>query len=274
MQSAIMEPSAATGPPIFRSAVIAWRDAFIALAKMPTTLGIAMVAVFVVNIAITILALTTLVPTDSGLSIGLAGYVGMFISGIADAFLMTPAAIAVHRHVLLGEVTHQYRLSPRHPRFQRFLLFALIFQLLGLAPPCLIFLGIGFSWLAALVLVGGVLSIATMIVCLRVLILFPAIAVDAPGAEWRNASRDTQGHFWRVFFIVVCVGIPAFIIYITFGEVLGWLRDPGVARVVQSAAQSVYSVLLIAAYAAAASRLYLAFGERLGRPPEIAIGPA
>ncbi|MCZ7642386.1 MAG: hypothetical protein M5U33_06165 [Pseudorhodoplanes sp.] len=61
-----------------------------------------------------------------------------------------------------------------------------------------------------------------VIVALRVLILFPAIAVDAPGARWRNAYFDTKGHTWRVFGISVLTALPALLVALPLYFVIGW----------------------------------------------------
>ena len=48
---------------------------------------------------------------------------------MVNSLLLIPAAIAVHRYVLLGEITGRYQLSPTSPRFQHFFLFAVVFEL-------------------------------------------------------------------------------------------------------------------------------------------------
>ncbi len=65
---------------------------------------------------------------------------------------------------------------------------------------------------ALLGLVVLALFIAVVIVTVRRVILFPAIAVDAPGATWSNARHDTKGSSWRVAFIFVCAALPAMIL--------------------------------------------------------------
>ncbi len=196
---------------------------------------------------------------------------------MVSGLLLTPVAIAVHRYVLLGDITGRYRLSPTNSRFQRFFLFALVFECPWVVPASLFGLIYRFHGLALFVslLMVFVTLIVAMIVALRTLILFPAIAVDAPGTEWRNALSDTKGHSWRVFLIFVCPAVPAAVVYWTLEwRVKRWTGQSGAGTTVLMFLQSVKSVVMIAVFAAAASRLYWAFAERLGRPDEVAISPA
>src|SRR5260370_36451335 len=105
-----------------------------------------------------------------------------------QAFLMTPYAIAVHRFVILGEVTMSYRIAPAEPRFRRFFGWSLAFLVLSNA-----------SWALTLPeqttfqnILGVVLTIAFMVVGIRVPDLFPAISIYAPGANWRQAIAHTD----------------------------------------------------------------------------------
>jgi hypothetical protein len=42
------------------------------------------------------------------------------------------------------------------------------------------------------------------------LILFPAVAVDTPGAGWHNAMTDSKAHTLRIFFVVLVTAIPIY----------------------------------------------------------------
>src|SRR5438105_6049851 len=44
----------------------------------------------------------------------------VFVIGLVQALLLTPYMIAVHRFIILGEVTPRYELATRDPRFQAF----------------------------------------------------------------------------------------------------------------------------------------------------------
>jgi hypothetical protein len=108
------------------------------------------------------------------------------------------------------------------------------------------------------------LMITGVIVCLRLLILFPAIAVDADGASWRNAIADTKGHTWRLFFIMLLTAIPAYVLFGTVPFLPGWPYGPNaIGQIALSAAQAAVRVLMVCALAAVASRLFAAFANKL-----------
>ena len=125
---------------------------------------------------------------------------------------------------------------------------------------------LGTTSLQPVILIGVGITIS-----LRTLILFPAIAVDSPGAGWTNAYQDSKGRVGLMFLIVITVAIPMIVVGWSRELLLWWAIGSSAAGPIHSIlVQSVLSVLSIAAYAAVASRLYLAFGERLGRPAGLA----
>jgi hypothetical protein len=168
----------ATGekPSIVGTAVAGWRDAFASIAAMPTTCGITFVLVLALSAA------NTLVPQPAGTESGTAPLVAGFITGIIQSFVIAPLAIAVHRYVLLGEVTAGYAIDPSSPRYLRFVSFAVLINVLMFVPSLIFGIMPADSALGA---AGGVLAfilvVISIIVLVRRTILFPAIAVDAPG---------------------------------------------------------------------------------------------
>jgi hypothetical protein len=121
----------------------------------------------------------------------------------------------------------------------------------------------------------AVFGLFIVIVMLRTLILFPAIAADAPGADLSNASRDSKGHSWRILFIVIAVAVPIMVVYL---PIFYWLRSPSGSSVGGTAVlvvlEAVETVIATAAYAAVASRLFIALADRLARPLAAPSGPA
>lgn len=253
-------------PDAIDSAVKAWRDAFVALAKMPVVFGLATLAMIALN-AIGL----WLLPFDATKTPGFSAQLLGFAFGLVQGFLITPVAIAVHRYVLLGDITQGYLLNPSDPRFLRFFIFTVAFQILVGIPSTLMSLSsvvLGGAGALVLGVVAFALFIVAAIVALRALILFPAVAVDAPGADWRNAMADTKGHTWRVFFVMVVASLPAFAVQLPLYFLLLWPSGPSFpGGVIAAVIQSVVGIVTIAAFAAAASRLYYAFGAQLGRPP-------
>jgi hypothetical protein len=244
-------------PPIIASAVAGWRDALHAVRAMPEVSLIAF-------LVLTALAATRPLRVELVTITLVDKHLFPTAIGIARLFLLTPLFIAVHRYVLLGEITRRYALSPSDPRFWRFFTFGValhIFGVLSFIPGEII----GFEGpnRVAAVLVALVLFVSAMIITLRLVLLFPAIAIDAPDVSWRNALCDTKGHSWQVFWIIVVTALPMFILI--FVEEFIKLGSLTVGTIIESA----FDIGTIAAFVAVASRLYRAFGDRLGRPPSI-----
>jgi hypothetical protein len=248
-------------PSVFDAAMTAWQDALAARARMPNLFLFAVVAIAVLN-----LIYFGLVVIGFLVGPGLLSLLIGLIYAVVEGLLLTPLAIAVHRFLLLNEAKDGYRIDTQDPRFMKFFTFLaglsvvmLIPRLIGdlLSSP----MGpTGFSEF-----ITFILAIVAVVILVRNVILFPAVAVDAPGAEWRNAMADTKGHSWRVFFILLCVVLPpailAMILLVIFFVIpfIGWI--------IGVAIQAAFAVLIVAATAAAASRLYAAYANQLGRPP-------
>jgi hypothetical protein len=257
-------------PSIVRSAVTAWRDAFKALRSMKAVSGIA----FLLILALTMVDYYVFPPRDRVPNWG--EHLGTFVIAVVQSFLVTPLAIAVHRYVLLGEITQRYLLDVSNPRFLRFFGFAAALYIFVELPFWIIdglikIERLGFA--EGLRFVGFVLVLVLIMLSIRSLILFPAIAVDAPGAGWGNALLDSKGHGWRIFFIIVVTALPIVVVMISVFSVLFLMPrsvraltpDRAIVAIVE-AISAVMLVMLLAAMAAVASRLYAAFGNRLGRP--------
>jgi hypothetical protein len=243
---------------VLSAAMSAWREALAARERMPNLFWTAMAGIAILNIVYFALTVMTFEPGLVSLLIGLA-------YAIVHGLLLTPLAIAVHRFVLLNETMSAYKLDTRDPRFVRFFTF-----LAGLAVVMLIprLIGDLFGPFLGGRLVSLILSIVAAIILVRNVILFPAVAVDAPGADWRNAMADTKGHSWRVFFILLCVTLPPAIVVSIVLMVL--FAIPIVGWVIAVAVQAAFVALAVAAMAAAASRLYVDYANALGRPMGLA----
>ena len=143
------------------------------------------------------------------------GWFGRELAGLMLAagwiFLLVPFMIAVHRFVLLDETQAHYLVERRNPRTLRFF-GAWIALLLVVATPGPIALsGLAavqpFDWWVWMLILP--LVVLPVLLSLRMTLLFPAIAVDAPGATWVNAYQDTKGHSLRICVVYVAAGIPA-----------------------------------------------------------------
>ena len=253
---------------IGQAAAQAWRDTRAALSALA---GAAQIAFFIY--LLTSAARYLLVPSDPGT--GTAALLGAFILSIAQAFLLTPFLIAVHRFVILGE-TGRYTLAPGEHRFQLFFMWSIAMSLLAWAPPFLL-------WAVKVESTpGGALSLAlgsvvyiivATIISLRLIILFPAIAVDAPGATWRNAMADTKGSVWRILFIGLVAALPLIGLALLLGLIafsLGAPREIARASIgwiaVTSVFDAMFGVFGFTLAVVVASRLYNELGNRVNQP--------
>lgn len=192
--------------------------------------------------------------TKEGLSTGLV--LLSLIVGLMWNFFITPIFIAVHRYIVLGEITPRYRLAPSEPRFLLFFGWSAVLSL-GSAVPVL--LGLLVTADFALVL-GVALIVLFFIASVRLIILFPAIAIDAPGADWRNAWADSRGNFWRIFGIIMFTMLPLILAGLLLMGLFG--AQSRILIVISSVIALAGGVLGVAA----ASRLYQALARRLDAP--------
>jgi hypothetical protein len=180
--------------------------------------------------------------------------------------LAAPLLLAVHRFILLGEVQDHYVFEPHRPRFQAYVGW-LVVAMLAASIPSLLFLAARTS--GPIYYVGQapgeelkplILLLTTGLVVLacflRMILLFPAIAVNATDASWQSAFAETQGASWYCGLACVLPIIP-----IVFAAIVIVPMTRGIPFVRHMV--SALLVLSIAALlAAAASRLY----QILGRP--------
>jgi hypothetical protein len=93
----------------------------------------------------------------------------------------------------------------------------------------------------------------------RLSILFPAIAVDAPGATLSNVLADTRGYGWQIFLIGLLASLPIGAVHILFRLLV---RRGTVMEAVVDAALGIVSATLLVVIA---SRLYQRLGNNVDR---------
>jgi hypothetical protein len=243
--------------PIWRGVRLAYRDIGRVARAMPRLVGVVLIILLTFN-------LLELVIPRSVFELPLAD----FVFGAARLFMLTPFLIAVHRYILLDEVAPHYHLAPQEGRFLRFFAWALV-------PALLLAAG---SYMQALLttaglpsgvvsLTAGVVLIVGLFVILRLLILFPAIAVDAPGASARKAFADTQGFFWDMFFVCLVAVLPLILLTMLL-VVLEYpleLRGsvPALWTVLEIADKTLVDLIAYPLYVAIASRIYQALADEV-----------
>ena len=256
---------AQTKPPIIGTAVTAWEDAFRAIGAMPLVAGTAFVIVI-------LMALASFWIISDPYALAESPWLPVYsiVTGVVQGLLLAPLAIAVHRYVLLGEATSRYPLDPFSARYVRFVGFAILIKILWSLPSLIqSFMRKSPEETGVEALLGFVelaLFIVVLVVTVRRVILFPAIAVDAPGATWSNARRDTKGSSWRVAFIFVCVAVPGTML----GGLLYWaLLSGGSGNANQlffSLLGAIVEIPMLCAFAAAASHIFRSRADTLARP--------
>lgn len=251
---------------IIGTAMAAWRKSLGAFSDMVLLFFCTMVALIPVNILSTEL-LDELI-ANPGAPILLLAELGICA---LQAVAVTPLAIAVHRYVLLGEVFQNDSQLIDNSRYVQFAAYAFGYNVIIEIPLILAFFSNSDEILFTLLLLALVLALLILVIKigLRTIILFPAIAVDAAGANWLNAMRDTTGHTWRVLLILGCVSAPLLSLV---EAILVWSTEPSVDRVVKTTLTILESGVItfwIACLAAAASYIFLAYTNRLGRPPNL-----
>jgi hypothetical protein len=192
--------------PIAPTLVAAYRD----LGRLMTAMRALMLGAFLIMLAIS--AAADFVPQRlwdqelTGEALGLA-------QNAVEAFLLTPIVIAIHRLVILDKITPNYMGPIGEPIFGIFFAWLLALKILIGLPFDLLGVLQTFNWSPpASALAVALALIAAVGVSLRLTILFPALAVEAPGATPSHALADTKGHVLRLlalFFLALAPWLAA-----------------------------------------------------------------
>lgn len=258
-------------PSAFEVALVGWRDALRAINQMRSVAVPAFLLTVAAQAAYYYLTRGPKFANDP---------VAFSVLWTAQILALTPLALAVHRYVLLGELTHHYALSFADQRFRRFFGALIAIQALFLIPFIWFLAGHfvfggpmfwgwgeritpgvqGREWVLVVGIVAFIVTTSVLFyVTFSIAILFPAIAVDAPGAGWRNAIYDSNQDFGRIVFTLWLALVPLFpLLILADPEKSGLWLGPIVVGV--SAANS---FLMVSALASVTSRLYMALGIRL-----------
>ena len=182
--------------------VAAYRD----LGRLLMAMRTLMLCAFL--IMLTASATETLVPQRlwdqqlAGEALGLAW-------NVAEAFLLTPIVIAIHRFVILDRITRNYAVAIGEPLFVVFFAWLLALKILVGLPFDLLGVLQALDWpVRASTLVFALALIAAVGVSLRLTILLPALAVEAPGATLSHALADTKSNTLRILALFLLGLLP------------------------------------------------------------------
>ena len=250
----VRAPGSETKLPILQTALLGWREGFRALSQMPKLATKAFAVVLVCMLANISLAFYKPVEMPFSIERLIERPVGIellsFGLSILQIFFLAPVAIAVHRHVLLGEITETYFPDPASPRFRHFFLFGLLLQAIWLPAS----LSHGLLWLLLFCLAAFFGA--------RIIMLFPAIAIDGPGANLAGAWQNSSGHFWRIFAAVVLSLLPVLLVFVF----VILFPEPGFALLGLFAPFGVVIATFVAD--ALASHLYRGLAQRADQPAQ------
>jgi hypothetical protein len=252
-------PVATTRLPILLTAKTAHRDLWHVIMAMPVLVGCAMLIVLAVAVVQIMVPLWLWDTTFLGSLLG-------FMVSVLRGLLLTPIMIATHRYILLGEVTPGYMFDPGTPAFQAF--FRWLVALSGLSAVTSLVHSLVLDaglWVLVTIAVFIVSIVVVVAVTARLSILFPAIAVDATGANASNAWADTEGHAFRIFlmFLVTSMPLMAVVFLKLFAIGPGMLKRGSTLSVVDLVIGSPIQTGLAILYVAIASRLFQALARRL-----------
>jgi hypothetical protein len=250
--------------PILPTLAAAYRD----LGRLLTAMRAVMLSAFFIMLATSVAA--ELVPQRLW-DQELAGEALGFAQNAVEAFLLTPIVIAIHRFVILDKITPNYTVPIGEPVFGIFFGWLLALKVLVGLPFDLLGLLQTLDWsLPASVLALVLALIAAVGVSLRLTILLPALAVEAPGATPSYALADTKGHALRVlalFFLALAPWLAA-----TIGGVLLLGRGATITgsplAILSLVMGGVLQTIMLALTAVIASHAFMALAAQVKRPAQ------
>ena len=188
------------------------------------------------------------------------------------AFLLAPILIAIHRFIILDEITKTYAVPLGEPAFRKFFGWLFAFEVVAGFP--LDFLG-ALRGLNATLAASAIWFVAALVLSVglmvRLSILPPAIAVEAPGARPAAALEDTKGWALRIFAIFFVAVIPWLALDLAVFALIGRgiIVTGSIAGMIGLVFGAILQTVLLTLIAVIASLLFIALGaheRRHARP--------
>ncbi len=200
---------------------------------------------------------------------------------VIQALILMPLAIAVHRFVLLGEVFNTRPLQINVHRYKRFATYASLLALILTIPKLQTILEETMSYNrdeplpSVFAPIRFAVSVLVYAFFAATMALFPAIAVDAEGAGFRNALNVSRYDLLRILAAVVFGLLPIVIFQLALQYVhqilstwYGPFYNSWQPALWQGAVFAVPAVAGTATLAAMASYVYAGYAKTtLGYPP-------
>ena len=173
-----------------------------------------------------------------------------------NAFLLAPVAIVTHRLVLLGEDAPSMPSRPVVTTI-RFALWVAALQFAADIPDLMLIFDVPHPTLT-----GFIARLVIAIATIRLTLIFPAVAIEAPGAPARESWRHTRWRFWRTAIVLFLTELPLLMVL----GLLVWVLTRSaiglaIAAIVASPFLSWLDVPFVAAAAAAASWMFISYRE-------------
>jgi hypothetical protein len=251
--------------PIVETFCKGWADAFRAAWAMPVAFLCAMAILAAMSVTSYFSVMAILLNPGRTVDAWLESptwFVFQLFNGGLQIVLLAPLAIAIQRYVVRHDAARFYPLHPLRPSYLSYVGTALVLYLAYRLPDLISILAPGRRELPLAVNIGifvltFALIIAVVIVALRKIALFPAIAVNAPNAAWRSFVPADAGNTFRTMLVMICILLPVAICGRLLHDVLP-MRWPGDGRGLATALiMAALQLPAIAASAAAIARIYL-----------------
>lgn len=248
-------------PSIFGSVKTAFEDAIAAVRAMPGPFLLTMLA----NLLIRLWGDWSYPASPA--EFGAGSFLVSFVDVLVGSAVSAPLAVMVHRRIILSEDGAWPALDRLTPAILEFFVVSVFLNLAVFGPMALsgaiVLLGIDKAYIAVslLILFGGLLAVIFFGV--RLILLFPAVAVHDPDRSVGTAFAKTAGLFWRLFAIVSIITIAA--TALNFG--MEWLAKAAGLKFAATIAVAAVGAGTLVALVAVASRFYLWRGSVINAAP-------
>lgn len=249
--------------PVWRLVALSYSDVWRSLRAMPLLFGCAVLIFLALHVG------AQLLPARAWNGPVFGTFAGVLEDAV-QYFCMTPVMIAIHRFIVRGDVTRSYTVDLADRAFLLFfawtMAISVLFSLVFALSEALIMYGRtgAISPFAAFIPVLITL-VAVFWLSLRLIVLFPAIAVGAPGAKAGNAFADTKGYDFRLTAIFLLAFIPLIVVavLITLALGRGVLVRGSALSIIYGAFGAVFATITEALGVVIASHIYLAIGRKV-----------
>jgi hypothetical protein len=257
---------AIAGIPVIRTVRVAYVDVWRAVRAMPGLVLVSAVIVF----ALRQVEFSTVPKSMREFP------VAELASIVMVNLMRLPLSIAIYRFLLAAEVTADYAIDFRARRFRRFFAWSVALSSIWLVSGVIAYMWsaedhVGWIGTAVAMSVYGIAAV-------WLVILFPAIAIDAPGATVSNSIADTKGHVLNVLLIyllaLATISLPIMVwvgLVATFAMLVSALLPGAVTASdppgwLSAAVMAVTDLVPMSLLAGIDARIFQALADRVSRP--------